>query len=292
MPPFIKQSLHWLGGILAIAGIVFVAIRLNDYSSQLDVTHFDSFTWSIIIAFALVYGLANIALAIAWWNLLIYFGATTPKLWAVRIYGITQLAKYVPGNIMHLASRQALGLAAGVQNWPLAKASIWELGLISIVGSFFAILVLPQFIPAVSIPVASAGFVCTLLFVMAGLNRYVSFNITRAFGWYVVFLTISGMLFAGLLELLTVENSVSASQLLPYCGAFIVAWLVGFLTPGAPAGVGVREIVLMMLLKGLVDEADLLVAVLMSRIVTVAGDVLFFLFASFNTRKKPHFKCG
>jgi len=35
-----------------------------------------------------------------------------------------------------------------------------------------------------------------------------------------------------------------------------------------------------MLLKGFVPESDLLLAVLLSRIVTVAGDVLFFLLAS------------
>jgi uncharacterized membrane protein YbhN (UPF0104 family) len=289
MSPVIKQSFHWLGSILAIAGIVFVAIRLYGYSSQLDLTLFDSFTGSIIIGFVLVYCLANIVLAIAWWNLLIYFGVTRSRLWAIRIYGLTQLAKYVPGNIMHLASRQALGLAAGVKNWPLAKASIWELGLISIVGSFFAILPLPLFFQAFTIPVASVSFVCTLLVVMAVLNRYVSLNITRAFGWYVVFLTIAGLLFVGLLELFTVKNSISASQLLPYCGAFVVAWLAGFITPGAPAGIGVREVVLMVLLKGLVDEADLLVAVLMSRVVTVAGDVLFFLLSLFKAPKKIRF---
>jgi hypothetical protein len=41
----------------------------------------------------------------------------------------------------------------------------------------------------------------------------------------------------------------------------------------------VRELVLLFLLKGLVLDSDLLLAVLISRVVTVAGDVLFFLAA-------------
>jgi glycosyltransferase 2 family protein len=38
----------------------------------------------------------------------------------------------------------------------------------------------------------------------------------------------------------------------------------------------VRELVLLFLLKGLVSEADLLLAVMLGRVVTVAGDLAFF----------------
>ncbi len=279
MSLFLKQVLHWAGSALAIAGIVFVTLRLYEYSSQLDFSRFDSLTWSIVLGLAFVYGFANIVLALAWWNLLVHFGPTTSRLWAVRIYGLTQLAKYVPGNIMHLASRQAMGLAVGFPGWPLAKASVWELGLISITGSFFVILVLPQFLPAASGSIAPVFFVGVLAIMAVVLKQYVGLPIARALGWYTIFLTISGMLFVGLLALLSDDNSVIASEGTIFCGAFVVAWLVGLVTPGAPAGIGVRELVLVVLLKGLILESDLLLAVLLSRVVTVAGDVLFFLFA-------------
>jgi uncharacterized membrane protein YbhN (UPF0104 family) len=87
------------------------------------------------------------------------------------------------------------------------------------------------------------------------------------------------MVFVGLLVLFVNEGSVTASQFFLSCGAFVIAWLAGLVTPVAPAGIGVREFVLLFLLKGLVLESDLLVTVLLSRVVTVAGDVLFFLAA-------------
>jgi uncharacterized membrane protein YbhN (UPF0104 family) len=94
------------------------------------------------------------------------------------------------------------------------------------------------------------------------------------------------MVFVGVLAQLMGEVSFGLSYGLLYCGAFVVAWLVGLVTPGAPAGVGVRELVLMALLKGLVPEDDLLMAVLLSRVVTVGGDGLFFLVVSlFSVRK-------
>jgi uncharacterized membrane protein YbhN (UPF0104 family) len=60
------------------------------------------------------------------------------------------------------------------------------------------------------------------------------------------------------------------------CGSYVIAWLAGLITPGAPAGVGVRELVLLFLLGEQIPAADLLLAVVLGRIVTVVGDLLFF----------------
>jgi uncharacterized membrane protein YbhN (UPF0104 family) len=112
------------------------------------------------------------------------------------------------------------------------------------------------------------------------LKRYVSKSIAQAFGYYIAFLTISGMLFVAVLALISSGLGVTTLQILTLCGAFVIAWLAGLLTPGAPAGVGVRELVLMLLLKDYIIESDLLLAVLLSRLVTVTGDVLYYLFSS------------
>ena len=286
MSKLTKRILHILGSFLAIVGIVFVVLRLNDYSSQIDFSRFDSLVWGVVISLALIYGLANILLALAWRSLLVYFGSITSRLWAVKIYGLTQLAKYIPSNIMHLASRQVMGQSAGISGWTLAKASVWELGTISISGTFFAILVLPQFLPILTASISVAAFTISTLLMVVVLKRYVTPAIAQAFAWYVLFLTTSGMVFVGVLVVLMDKGAIEFSSVLIFCGAFVVAWLVGLVTPGAPAGVGVRELVLLVLLKGLVLESDLLLAILLSRLVTVVGDVLFFLFASFLSYRK------
>jgi len=291
MSPFLKKYLHWAGSIVAVTGMVFVVFRLFDYGSQLDISRFNTLMWFVLSGFALIYGLANILLALAWRSLLVYFAAPTSRLWAIKIYGLTQLAKYIPGNIMHLAGRQAMGQAAGVDGWSLAKASMWELGLISITGFFFSLLVLPQFFPVV--PMATmVAFIITLLIIHIGLRRYVSVFIMRAFGFYVIFLLISGLIFVGVLVLLMNENFIGFPQIFILCGAFVIAWLVGLITPGAPAGAGVRELVLIVLLKGTVLESDLLLAVMLSRMVTVCGDISYFLLAFFFLNRIPNLYSG
>lgn len=281
-----KRILNFLGSAAALAGGIFVLLRLNDYSSQLDFSRFDSFMWSVVVGLSLLYGGANIMLALAWRNLLMYFGANIHRVSAVRIYGLTQLAKYVPGNIMHLASRQAMGMARGMSGRSLVQASIWEVGLIVIAGSVFAIFVLPQFMLTVTTLMVVLGFTGILLSIAVGLRSYLSLMISLAFGEYVVFLICSAAIFVGLIMLLKGEISMTPLSALIVGGAFILAWIAGLVTPGAPAGIGVREFVLTVLLKDLVAEGDLLFAVLLSRAITVCGDICFFLLASYFWRKK------
>lgn len=262
------------GSVLAVAGVVFVVLRVYKYSGEIDPTRFDAFEWTVFAGFAFVYGFLNLMLAFAWRNLLEYFGSKVTGGWAVKTYGVSQIAKYVPGNITHLASRQALGMSSGIPGWHLFKSIAWELGLISGTGAMFAILIVPLFYKAFS-PLISVAVFFSLPVLFGICLYYIRPDLARAFFWYFVFLLFTGFLFAGIIYLILDES-------IPWlfiCGACVVAWLAGLLTPGAPAGVGVREVVLYLLLKGLITEADLIFAVLLGRIMTVGGDMLFFVFA-------------
>ena len=274
-----KRSLHGVGTLLAIAGIVFVTLRLRDQAAEIDLARFNGVVWLAITGLALVYGLANLLLALAWRNLLDQFGIRASLRWVINAYGISQMAKYVPGNIVHLAGRQALGLAAGLPGWPLAKSTVWELGLIAVAGALFGALALPLLV---------AGFPSlaslTLFLVATGgsmilLWRVFGTPVARALGYYLIFMAISGALFVILIDLVDTNASQSEIILLPIIGAYIIAWLAGLVTPGAPAGVGVREIVMYALLHTFISQSDLLTAIVLARIVTVAGDLLFYLLA-------------
>src|SRR3546814_1757751 len=56
-------------------------------------------------------------------------------------------------------------------------------------------------------------------------------------------------------------------------GAFASSWLIGFVTPGAPAGFGVREVVLSLWLSESMPASTVVVLVLALRIATTLGDV-------------------
>ena len=56
-------------------------------------------TWVLVAVLALSYAAANLVLVLAWWSLLSQFGGSTWFRWALRTYGLSQIAKYAPGNI-------------------------------------------------------------------------------------------------------------------------------------------------------------------------------------------------
>jgi len=276
MPSMLRRVLYWGGSGLALIGIVFVGFRLHTYWLELDFTLIPPRIWLFIAALALVYGSANFLLASAWWNLLEHLGAAATRLESIKIYGVSQLAKYAPGNIFHLAGRQALGMASGISGGILAKSTLWELGSIAVAGALFAWLVLPLLFPGFSVA-GSAVLLLGSLSILGGLlYRFSGCRPARAFIWQFLFLSASGAAFAALLYLIAGGNGLETGQWLMIGSAYIVAWLAGLVTPGAPAGVGVREMILLLLLNGLTVEANLLLAVVLGRVVTVFGDLLFF----------------
>ncbi|ANT64128.1 hypothetical protein [Prosthecochloris sp. CIB 2401] len=279
MSPFLKRFINGLGSALAIGGIVFAAMRLRDYSAELDLSRLDSWLFVAMGGLAIVYGSANFLLAEAWRQLLIQFGEYPSGKWAIRIYGISQIAKYLPGNIFHLAGRQAYGTSDGYDAKALAKSAVWELGLLAVVGGLFSLLAVPLLSDFVPLPVSWALFGFAMVAGKKCIDKIIGTAAGRAFVWQAIFLAISGGVFLVLLELLSGGIQVSSMILPGIAAAYVVAWLAGLVTPGAPAGVGVREMVLLLLLSPILPESTLLLAVVLGRAVTVVGDVLFFMFA-------------
>jgi len=84
-----------------------------------------------------------------------------------------------------------------------------------------------------------------------------------------------GIIFFFLLRSVTGIYDVSIFVVISAC---IVAWTVGFVTPGAPGGIGVKEAILSLILADFYGREYVLVCALLFRIVTVSADVLTFSF--------------
>lgn len=279
MFPYAKTVLPWTGSTLAAAGVIYVCFRLHSYSSQIDFDRFGLFAWLFLVGASWVQSLANVMLAFAWRDLLVHLEYNPSIRWAVKVYGMTQIAKYVPGNIFHLAGRQTMGVAWGAPGWALVKSSAWELGLISVAAVFFSTLALP-FLWAVPNLAGVVLFLLTLGAAVVGLRHYVGPSVARAFTWHVGFLALSSVLFVAVLLLVVVKEPTAPSlSWMALCGAYNLAWLAGLVTPGAPAGLGVREMILLFILHDALEKPDLFFAVMLGRMLTVVGDTCFFLFS-------------
>ena len=88
-----------------------------------------------------------------------------------------------------------------------------------------------------------------------------------------------GFFLSGGLALALLLPDAGLAVLGPALLGFGTAWTLGFLTPGAPAGLGVREAVLVALLTPSAGEPAALTAALAFRAATLGGDLLFYLSA-------------
>ena len=279
----IKQGLNYFGGLIALAGVIYLFFKLKPYAREIDFLQFSVSDWFYLCLLAVIYGAASVMLARSWWHLLIYFKINTLFNWAVKAYGLSQIGKYVPGNIFHLASRQSMGMAANIQVVPLAKSIIWELGVIALAGALFIPLTAPIFIPEISSKIFIILFLCLVIIVWGLIRCILSISVAAALLGQLIFLAVSGVVFVCVLAVVDL-SIVSLSNISFLCGAYVIAWLLGLITPGAPSGLGIREMVLFFLLGSHVPHADLLLAIVLARIVTVIGDFLFFLFSVFCSR--------
>ena len=272
------KYLRWIGLAMSLVGIGFVVVQLGAYADDLGDFRPTMTQVLLLAALAIVYGVSNVALAVAWRELLEHCGAPSGTRWAVHVFGVTQLAKYIPGNFFHLASRQTVGMSDGHEAMPLLKSAFWEFAAIMTSAVIFGLWLGPLLFDGVSYAFGGSLFAVLLAIVSVGAQRYLSPFVMRAVLWYVAFLLLSGLIFYATLQLLQPETSLL--QALPgICSAYVIAWLAGAITPGAPAGIGIREVVMFALLQPIVAESDLLVAIVLNRAITAGGDTLFYFFA-------------
>jgi uncharacterized membrane protein YbhN (UPF0104 family) len=277
-----KVWLNRVGTLMGVAGVVFVIERLWFYAGEIDLAGIRASVYLTIACLAAAYGTSNLLLARGWWRLLVWLKADADWTWSLKTYAISQLAKYMPGSIFQFAGRQAIGASAGIPNSVLAKSTLTELAVLIGAGTLFIIPSAPLLFrwldPALLTPagsfIATVIFLLTAFLALAGASRIGGRALGQATLSYLLFLGVSGLIFATCFH---VAGGGFTTAVTPaVAGAYVVAWLAGLLTPGSPAGLGMREAALLFLLGGLVPDPVVLLAIVISRVVTVLGDFGFW----------------
>ncbi len=273
LSPGARIGLNRIGALLGLAGVVFVGGRLHSYAGEIDLHRVGAGGYVAIAALAGLYGASNLLLALGWQRLLHQVGAPVSRSWAIYAYAVSQLAKYVPGNIFQFAGRQAIGVAAGIGNGPLVKSTAYELAILIVGGALFSPLLLSLLVAGTPAWLGWISFAAIVaLALRLAVTRGAEFGAAAIS--YLAFLAFSGLVFAAAYDL---AGGFGDFALYPaIAGAYVLAWLVGLVTPGVPAGIGVREAVLIFLLGGLSSGPVILLAVVIGRAITVLGDLLFF----------------
>lgn len=285
-----------LGVGLTLAAVAYVAATLWDSAVWATLSETPGLIGAVVLS-GLAYGGLSVLLSAGWWAVLAALrGAPVGFLAAHRVLAASQIAKYLPGNVFHLVGRAALGRGEVGSLRLVAASLVWEAVLLSAAA---AVLCAPQAgvilwrlagdrlaAPAVA---ASAAAVALAVLIgaalawrrrplLAGLWPSIRLHPLGAAGALVAFLLFflgAGLLLALLLGVLA-DGAPGPGQVAGVVSANALAWLLGFLTPGAVAGIGIREAVLLASLQGPWGVEAAGAAVLAYRMATVLGDLAFF----------------
>lgn len=224
----------------------------------------------------------------------------------IKVYAKSNIGKYLPGNVMQFASRNIFAGRLGFKQFDITFCSVLEIlmlvitdCILSIVfdfNSFKGILkdalkkVHPTTITFIIFIFVIVIVISLFLFILtnkkislAEYKHIFTFNFLRLliklFCIYSITLIMPGIFLLVIFKAVLGVNLSFQTGMLIISG-YTISWVLGFVVPGAPGGVGVRESIMILILANAFNSNIVLLAAILLRISSTLGDVLAFLFSA------------
>jgi len=217
----------------------------------------------------------------------------------MRIIGISMFGKYIPGKLWFTVGRIALLERVGVPKKKSFTAVVLETYLLLLSGAFFFLINIFKFENNVLYSIILIVVVLFLLFLSLPkifkniINIFlkifkkekIDFNIKFKEYIFIVSLYFLVWIFSGLeFYLLIYSFTLKTYDFVGILSIYPASWVVGFLSFLMPAGIGVREGMIFVLLKRYTGNEIAAVGSLLSRIQVTLGE-LFYLFFFIGDKK-------
>jgi glycosyltransferase 2 family protein len=285
--------------IFLLSGI-FIAFTVAENLTDLPpVTLNASVVFFILIC--LVFHLLITAIGGSVWHLLLRSTGEPAQLPAsVMIFSLAQFAKYIPGNIAHQIGRVALAVT-----WQMSKSRVifsmaleacWAIASSAFLAAFF-LLISPELSGLLHLSshlsvdtLTLIAIAATVIPLFAGyllnkapgpLKRLIDNNVKLPGVTPLIFcflLNVAAFFLMGCIVEILISGlfNLDKGNILLSTAVFSVAWIAGFLTPGAPAGLGIREAIMIAALGPIYGAGNAIGITTALRLVTIAGDCLAF----------------
>lgn len=300
------------GKVVRVIGWVIASVAIGFFLQRI-IVHTDEIpliTWSVtnvgVAIVSVCLALAAIALAGAVWQVLLKDqGVHRPLARIEAIYLVAQFGKYLPGNVGQFVGRAVLGKNEGIA-MPVTVVTMiievfWGIGTALGISSLSLFVFVGHRVAAFPPWLDGAGLALCFLAVLTApwigmmlLKRLLPRLLARLLGgasmkppgWRAALkvsaLSLVSYLCMGLALQIQAHYwfGTTTAPLLEVCGFFALAWLAGYVLPGAPAGIGVRESMMLLLFSPLFGEAAALALGVTLRMTTTLADALAFVIGS------------
>jgi len=252
--PGLKTAAKWAWVLLVAVFVGYYAFTRHELIQE----SFARLGWVPILAALLSISLAKLTLVENMRSAVRRAGKAIPFDACFCIYNLTQLAKYVPGSVWQFVSRIAIlrerGLSVSVirdsilaeHAWVLATALVFGVVLVALSDWSWLVRDFDVVVPAYAWVVLALVISTALIGAFSPLGRrFLAWSWSLRPGGYAITVLMGAWLLLGSAFWLTLSPfSVDTISWSYVVGVYCLAYLVGFLVPFAPAGLGAREAVL------------------------------------------------
>ncbi|QFT60814.1 hypothetical protein FIU94_18420 (plasmid) [Sulfitobacter sp. THAF37] len=289
-----KRALRLTGTVLALGWIGWLIVQQAPHLPVLDPSSVT--LWAGVSLALCCYVISQFAAAEAWHRILLFWQVTIAPRRARSQPLVSQIGKYIPGNVAHLFGRLVIGRRDGLTTGVLAASMVFEIGFTLAAG--FAVtaallLVLPDTLPVLAQEFPRVGtwlnppLIAGALIVAGALGAAVLKRrlrkldiphpgLRQLLGPFAFHVTTFPMLGLSLWATALAVSPDAAPGLVTCILVFAFAWVLGFVMPGAPGGIGVRDSIIVLGLAASVGEGSGLAIALLHRALSVLGDVAVF----------------
>ncbi|MES9861091.1 MAG: hypothetical protein ABW157_09110 [Candidatus Thiodiazotropha sp. LLP2] len=280
------------------AVLIYVSIFLySNFESVIAVTARLSYSDISIALICLLFG--KLLLAYVMQLSLTRHSTFISNIRCFQIYNHSQLGKYIPGSIWQFIGRISLYKEAGISNviirdsilletfWVLASSALIGLGF-TLIFSQVALSDLISFLPnyPYSYIIAALILLYAALSITPWGRRFNSYLIKLRFTPLSAVTSAVIWIFLGISFWITlIPFSTDYIQPGYIIGLFALSYAIGFVVPFAPAGLGIREAVLVIGLLHILDKETSIVLASLNRILYISIEI-FLAFAA--TLLKQH----
>ena len=298
---------------LFITGVCFIFIFKIILSMKMDWNIFlDDYENIFIFVGISILGSLNLYFVAYAWSLILKFVEPNrvPNRQLAYIYIKANIAKYLPGNVLNLVGRNVLAGKLGLSQKNITISTFFEIIFFAtttlILSALFSInkiselfKLINRYVPIWILFSIFLIILTILILIILKNNKYFSllkkylniefiFISIKAMGLYSVYFIFSGSVLSFILsELLSVD--VTVNLFFQLIGVYVISYFIGYITPGAPGGIGVRETILVLLITELFGTDIAVISSILHRIFTILSDVFIYIFVYILTFKKnPH----
>jgi hypothetical protein len=282
----VKNCSKWLWIAAVLVFIIFYAIAKKGLILQAV----SMLSMNIIFTAGLLIFAAKLCLVVNMRQAAHRFSIALTWAESYRIYNLTQLAKYIPGSVWQFVGRIAILRERGVPAQAIRDSLLAEHFWVIVSAGFMApVLVLgsnPDFFPRwlTNVDIGfHLSYLLPAMLVFAILIVLVTVLKRNLIAWLFrlnpPFTAIPSLLLTWLflgtsLWVMLVPFTTSLPSLVYVIGIYCLAYVAGFLVPFAPAGLGIREAILVFGLVPFMASDEAIVLAAMSRVIYFSVEIV------------------